>query len=384
MSNSYFLEQKNKSEVFFLLFSLSQTFLSEHLQIVAKAIATRTTIPGLDGILFECDGDNLILTATNMELGIQTRFPAVHKEKGKVVLPGKIVEIVRRLPAESVQIKVNTDNYLTEIKSGQAEFQLYGQNAADYPVFPADQPGQTRCVFKIKTADLRRLLRQTLFAVSHDEGKPAFIGVLFSLTDGVLTLSSSDTFRLATTSCSVTDASANATFLVPAKNLQEVLRIFTDESSTIEAVLKQNQLFLTSGSTCLSSRLLEENFPNVQRVIPQNIIGKASIKTTNLIQAIERATLLAEGSNHVIRFSIGDDTMVIRASSKYGKIQEQLPVSLTGEGVEIAFNARFVLEVLKIIESEEFVLEITGPNKPCIVKDPLSPNYLYLVLPIKI
>ncbi|NLZ38794.1 MAG: DNA polymerase III subunit beta [Firmicutes bacterium] len=367
-----------------MLFSLSQTFLSEHLQIVAKAIATRSTIPGLDGILFECDGNDLILTATNMELGIQTRFPAVHKEKGRVVLPGKIVDIVRHLSAESVQIKVNLDNYLTEIKSGQAEFQLYGQNADDYPVFPTVLPEQKECSFNIKSGELRRLLRQTLFAVSQDESKLAFTGVLFTLSGNLLTLSSSDTFRLATTSCHVTAATSDATFLVPAKNLQEVLRIFAAEDRIIEAVLQQNQLFLTSGTTCLSSRLLEENFPDVQRVIPQKIIGKASINTANFIKALERATLLAEGTNHVVRFSIGENTMVIRASSKYGKIQEQLPISLSGEGVEIAFNARFLLEALKIIESEEFILEITGTNKPCIIKDPLAPGYLYLVLPIKI
>ncbi|MCR3922801.1 MAG: DNA polymerase III subunit beta [Firmicutes bacterium] len=364
--------------------SLPKALLADHLQIVAKAIPTKNTITGLDGILFESNGENLILTATNHELGIQTQFSTVHKEVAKVVLPGKVVEIIRRLPGDSVQISVNPENYLTDITSGQAEFQVYGLNADDYPVFPTENLERAQCSFKIVAGDLRRALRQTLFAVSHDEGKPAFTGILFSLNDNTLALSSSDTFRLATTSCSVENSGSAFTFLVPGKTLQEVIRIFSDDAASIVATVMQNQLFLTCEDIRFSSRLLDENFPNIERVVPKEFIGQATIDAATFAHAVDRAALLSEGTNHVIRLSIGDDIMVVRASSKHGKIQEQLPLSLQGEGVEIALNSRFVLDMLKINEGDQCSIEITGANKPCIMRDSLYPNYLYLVLPIKI
>jgi DNA polymerase-3 subunit beta len=364
--------------------SIPQTLLSEHVQIVAKAVPSKSTIPVLEGILFESDGKTMTLTATNLELGIRSSFPAAHQEPGKVVLPAKVVEIIRRLPGDSVQLIVNADNKLTEIKSGQSEFQLYGLAADEYPGFPEISSETAQISFQVKVAELRRSLRQTLFSVSHDEGKPAFTGLLFSLKDNVLTMSASDTFRLATTRCPVHSDGNDGEFLVPAKNLHEIIRIFTGEEETIRVLVGKNQMLLTCGDKELTSRLLDENFPNVERVIPREFSGRASVDTSLFLQAVERASLLAEGVNHVVRLSIGTEVMVVRAASKYGKTQELVPLELQGEGLEISLNSRFILEMLKISEGDRCTLEMTGPNKPCILRDSLHQDYLYLVLPIKI
>lgn len=362
---------------------LSKNLLASQMQIVAKAIPTRSANPNLEGVHLECDGEKLILTATNLELGIKTQLSAAHQETGKVVLPAKAVDIIRHLPGETVHIDVNMDNFSTQITSEPANFQIYGYSADDYPVFTAQQPEFAQCSFSVKVADLRRALRQTLFCISHDEGKPAFIGVFFSLVNNTLTLSASDTFRLATTTCAV-ESDSSFEFLVPGKNLHEVMRVFTDDEATIEATVMQNQLFLNCNDICISSRLLDENFPNITRVIPKSFTGKATVETVAFSQAVERASLLAEGSNHVLRFSLGNDKMVIRASSKYGKIHEVVPIVLTGEEVEIAFNARFILDMLKITEGDQCLIDITGPDLPFIMRDSLYENYLYLILPVKI
>ncbi|HZK24490.1 MAG TPA: DNA polymerase III subunit beta [Oscillospiraceae bacterium] len=362
---------------------LPKNLLASHLQIVAKAMPTRSVNPALEGVLFECDGEKLTLTATNLELGIQTQFAAAHKERGQVVLPGKTVEIIRHLPGDSVLIEVNPENFTTQISSAPAEFQVYGYSADDYPNFPEQQPELAQCSFRIKVADLRRALRQTLFCVSHDEGKPAFIGVFFSLRQHELTLSASDTFRLATTTCAV-ESKSDLEFLVPGKNLNEVLRVFTEDEAMIEAAVMQNQLFLNCNNICISSRLIDENYPNITRVIPKSFTGKAIVETAAFTQAVERASLLAEGNNHVLRFLINKDTMVMRASSKYGKIQEVVPIEFNGEEVEIAFNARFMLEMLKITEGDQCLIELNGHEQPFIMRDSLYDNYLYLILPVKI
>lgn len=367
-----------------MLLSVPKNLLAEHLQIVSKAVPLRSTIQAVEGILFESNGESMTLTANNLEMGIQTTFPAAHEKTGRVVLPAKVVEIVRRLPGDSVQMVVHPEHYLTEIKSGQTEFQLYGLNADEFPMFPDFSAKKAEYRFKIKASHFRRALRQTLFAVSHDEGKPAFTGVLLSVNEDTAVFSSSDTFRLATTNCPLENEGKNGAFLVPARNLHEAVRIFTEEEEELEGCVLQNQLILKSNGKQFSSRLLDENFPNVERVIPREFIGKAYVEMTEFQQAVERAALLSEGSNHTVRLSVGKDVMVIRASSKYGKIQEKIPLRLEGDGLEMSLNSRFILDMLKTSEGEECILEMVGPNKPCILKDSLCESYLYLVLPIKI
>jgi len=364
--------------------TLPRAVLAEHLQTVVKAVPSKSSLTMLEGILFNCQGNSLTLTATNLELCISSAFTIEQQEICQVILPPKVVEIIRKLPGETVQITINPENYLTEIVSGQSEFQLYGFNPDEYPPLPQFSSQTVEFSFNVKVTDFRRALRQTLFCVSHDEGKPAFTGLLFSLQEERLTLSASDTFRLATTNCRVNKPMNAGKFLVPAKNLQEVLRVFTEEEETIQVTVSQNQIFLSCRDKKIVSRLLAENFPNVERVIPKELTGSVYIDCLKFMQAVERSSLLSEGGNNVVRLSISSGELIMRAASKYGKTQENVPLKLEGEGVEISLNSRFILEMLKISEGESCIMELTGPNKPCIIKDSLHPDYLYLVLPIKI
>ncbi|MBS3886964.1 MAG: DNA polymerase III subunit beta [Dethiobacter sp.] len=364
--------------------SIPRSILAEHLQIVAKAVPNKSNLAMLEGILFTCEANSMTLSATNLELGISSTFPIEQQEIGKVVLPAKVVEIMRKLPGETVQLTVNPENYLTEIVSGHSEFQLYGFNPDEYPSLTQFSAQTVEISFNVKVTDFRRALRQTLFCVSNDERKPAFTGLLFSLQDERLTLSASDTFRLATTNCRVNKTVNSGKFLVPARNLQEVLRIFTEEEEIIQVLVTQNQILLSCRDKKITSRLLEETFPNVERVIPKEFTGCASLDCLKFMQAVERSSLLSEGTNNVVRLSIGEDCLVIRTTSKYGKNQEKISLELTGEAVEISLNSRFIIEMLKISEGEKCIIELTGANKPCILRDSLHDDYLYLILPIKI
>lgn len=364
--------------------SIPQSLFSEHLQVVARAVPTKSPIPALEGILLQSDGNTMTITASNMEMGIRTSFPVAHAEPGSVVVPAKIVEIARRLPSESVHLTVNPENHLSEIKSGNSEFTLYGLPGEDYPTFPGKDREAPLCSLALDTADLRRVLRQTLFAVSHDEGKAAFTGIHFSLKGNTLYLSSSDTFRLAHTSCQVTNkAGQECQFLVPGKVLQEIARVFADKEGIVQLDLVKNQLLLACGNTEIYSRLLDESYPEVERVIPREFVSRATVETALFQNIVERALLLAEGSNHIIRLSFGDNCVVFRAASKFGKIQEQMPLVMEGEDMELALNARFLLDMLRICEGDKCHLFFTGQNRPCIMKDDQHEDYLYLVLPIK-
>ncbi|MBS4007652.1 MAG: DNA polymerase III subunit beta [Clostridium sp.] len=364
--------------------SIPRAILAEHLQTVAKAVSIKSNLAMLEGILFTCEGNSMTLSATNLELGISSTFAVEQQETAKVVLPSKVVEIIRKLPGETVQLTVNLENYLTEIVSGQSEFQLYGFSPEEYPSFPQFSSQTVKLSFNVKVADFRRALRQTLFCVSNDELKPVFNGLLFLLQENRLTLFASDTFRLATTSCRVNKTVNSGKFLVPAKNLQEVLRIFTEEEETIQVFVSQNQILLNCREKKIISRLLEETFPDVERVIPNNFTGSATLDCLKFMQAVERSSLISEGTNNIMRFFFSKDYLVIRTASKYGKNQEKISSLLEGEEQEISLNSRFILEMLKISEGDKCIIELTGPNKPCILRDSLHQEYLYLVLPIKI
>jgi DNA polymerase-3 subunit beta len=365
--------------------SLPRSVLAEKLQIVSRAIPARSTIPALEGVLFQSDGQQMTLVATNLEIGIGTSFAVSHTETGKVVLPAKVVDIIKRLPGESVQINVDPGHFQTDIKSGEAEFQLYGTNADEFPAFKVREDDEPVCTFSLPGEELKKLLRQTLFAVAYEEGKGAFNGVFFSLREERLSLSSSDTFRLATTSGTVQNKSGKDTdFLIPGRILQEVNRVFDEQDDLIEAALSGSQLYLSALGKEASFRLLAENFPNVERVIPTVFSACVTVDTLSLQKCLERAVLLAEGINQVVRLSVDEDMLTIRAASKYGRIQEKISISLEGEKLEIALNARFMLDMLRNCEGDSSRLDFVGPNKPCVMRDLLHPQFLYLVLPIKI
>ncbi len=364
--------------------SVPRSVLADHLQVVSRAIPSRSTVPVLEGVLFESDGNRMTLAATNLEIGISTSFAVSHTETGKVVLPAKVVDIIKRLPGESVQINVDTANYHTDIKSGQADFQLYGTSGDEFPAVKAREDETPVCTFTIKIEELRRMLRQTLFSVSYEEGKGAFNGVFFSLKEEKISLSSSDTFRLATTSGAVQNKNGkDADFLIPGRILQEVNRIFDDEDDVITAALYGGRFFLSCGGKEAGFRLLDDNFPNVSRVIPSDFYARASVDAISLQRALERAVLLSDGINQVVRLAVEQDMLTIRAASKYGRIQEKLPLSMEGEKLEISLNARFMLDMLKNCEGEACSLDFVGHNKPCVMRDPLHPQFLYMVLPVK-
>jgi len=365
--------------------SVPRSLLAEHLHTVSRAIPPRSTIPALEGVLFQSDGHLLTLAATNLEIGISSSFTVSPSDTGRVVLPAKVVDIIKRLPGESVQIVVDEGNCQTDIKSGKAEFQLFGTSAEEFPVLKPRQEEEPVCTFAILGEELKKMLRQILFSVSYEDGKGAFNGVFFSLQGERITLSSSDTFRLATTAGSVQKKRGrDACFLIPGRILQEVNRVFGDDSILIEAALFGSRLFLSCDGLEAGFRLLDENFPNVERVIPREFVTQATIETLSLQRCLERAVLLEEGVNQVVRISVDTDVMTVRAASKFGRIQEKLPLSQTGEKLEVALNARFLLDMLKICEGDICLLDFVGYNKACVLKDALNNDFLYLVLPVKI
>ncbi len=396
-----------------MLISLPRSRFSDQLQVVAKTVPPRSTIPSLEGIYFEVrtqgkSSVQITVSGANMELVVSAS--SVYDIPGAkdicdfaLVLPSRIQEIVRRLPGETVQLVFDRENFSvtvsgheTAVKS-ESEFHVYGFDPQDFPKTPAF--AEPEMCFSPKAADLRTCLRQILFAVSADESKPAFTGVHFKLDGEKLTLSSSDTFRVATTNCPLSGCPSRETgsvsFLAPGRVMQECIRTLGDSGRVqpeqkVTFKLEKNRLLLESlpggqagTEVKIFSRLLDENYPDVERVLPGEFAGNHVIATRELAASLERALVLTETGSPVLKFTFETDGLTIRASSRYGKVQEKVGAVGEGGDLEISFNARFLLDMLKICEGEEVIFKSTGPNRGVLLKDSLHEEYRYFLLPVK-
>lgn len=404
-----------------MLISLPRHRLAEQLQVVAKIVPAKSTIPSLEGIYFairqqDNDSAQITVSAANTEMIISASsvydICKTHETHNfALVLPARIQEIVRRLPGETIQLLFNQDNFAVTIRSqlsdigkqtselpaSDSEFQVYGFDPLDFPGLASFAAPEL--TFSLKTADLRTCLRQILFAVSSDESKPAFTGVHFKIQGEKLTLSASDTFRVASTSCAVTCShypeTVNKSFLLPGRLMQECLRTFGESAriqseQTVQFKLEKNKLLLESGSDAqtgaevkIFSRLLEENFPDVERVYPREFAGSSVVSARELAASMERALVLTETGAQVLKFVFEQNSLTLKASSRYGKVQEKLGAQGTGSELEIYLNAKFLLDMLKICEGDEVIFKFTGPNRGVLLKDTFYEEFRYFILPVK-
>lgn len=366
-------------------FSASKDSLSYVVQVVQRAVSTKNPLPVLSGILLKVNEGNLTLTATDLELGIECTVPVTVEEEGGVVLPARYLgDIVRRLPDVKIRVEVNKENNNTCIRYGQSEFNLLGISAGDFPMLPTVD-GET--TISIKQDLLKNMIRQVGFSVSSDDNRPIFTGVLMEIEKGTIKLVATDTHRLAYRLGNIGEKETDLvkSVIIPGKTLNELNRIMSGEDDDLKIAFGDNQVVFEMPGIRFISRLIEGQFPNYKQVIPQGCKSKIKIKTRDLLESTERASLLAKEGSNVVRFSVEKNNMIISSNSpEIGKIEEQIPVETEGEETQIAFNSRYIIDVLKVIDAEEILLELTGSLSPGIIKPADNENYIYLILPIRI
>ncbi|UOF91758.1 DNA polymerase III subunit beta [Fodinisporobacter ferrooxydans] len=364
------------------------------IQSVQKAISTKTTIPILTGIKLSVTEQGLKMTATDLQIGIET---IVQKEQngetilqihqlGSIVLTAKYLgEIVRKLPQATVDIEVK-QNYLTIIRSGTSEFNLHGLDAEEFPRLPQVTGNQ---VFSIPSDLLKDMIRQTVYAVSTEEIRPVLTGVVWSLKEGNLKFVATDSHRLASRKVQVEAPEEMQLFniIVPGKSLLELGRLLSEDDTLVDIVVADNQVLIHMGRTQFYSRLLEGQYPDTTRIIPNTYKTAVQVKTKDLLDAVERAALIAkDNDNNVVRFNIKQMIIDITSNSPdVGKVSETLkPIQVSGEDMIIACNAKYLIEALRVITSPEITVEFTGSMSPILLKPLDNPGYLTLVLPVRI
>lgn len=367
--------------------------LVQSVQDVMKAVSSRTTIPILTGIKITASEEGITLTGSDSDISIESFIPI--EEDGKinveVINPGSIVlqarffsEIVRKLPQEQVEIKVE-NHLLAVIRSGKTEFHLHGLDAEEYPRLP-DIKEQN--VFKLPADLLKNMIRQTAFAVSTSETRPILTGVNWRLSDGELTCIATDSHRLALRKAKVdTNIHDVQNVVIPGKSLNELSKIIDDSTDLVEIVITENQVLFKTKNILLFSRLLDGTYPDTSRLIPTESKTDITIDSKEFLQAIDRASLLAkEGRNNVVKLSATlDGTIEITSNSpEIGKVVEEIQAKeVQGEELKISFSAKYMIDALKAVEGTEIHISFTGAMRPFLIRVPEDQTILQLILPVR-
>ncbi|TFB21100.1 DNA polymerase III subunit beta [Filobacillus milosensis] len=369
--------------------------LMASIQNVMKAISSKTTIPILSGIKLEANDQGVKLTGSNSDITIESIIPK--EEDGVIniheIIPGQIVvqakflpEIIKKLPNNQVEIDVDDDLNL-KIKSGHAEFKLNGQDAEEYPQLPMLQ---TENSFDLQIDLLKMLIRQTNFAVSVSETRPILTGVHLKLEENLLELVATDSHRLASRKISMNDAEELFfnNVVIPGKSLSELNKILDETQDTIQISVTDNQILFRTKNVYFLSRLLDGNYPETSRLIPNQSKTVVKVNSKELIESIDRASLLAKDNrNNIVKLvTKGQNTLQITSNSpEIGHVEETLETdSIDGEELKISFNAKYMIDALRAIDSDKVSINFTGAMRPFVIRpEEDDEQILQLITPVR-
>ncbi len=374
-------------------FIIQRDQLVASIQNVMKAISQRTAIPILTGMKIEAKRSGIVLTGSDSDISIEAYIPTEEDgtiyveniEEGSIVLQAQYFsDIVRKLPENTVTIEADRQLNVT-IQSGKSIFKLNGQDAEEYPQLPTLE---TEHSFEIQTDLLKTLIKQTAFAVSTMETRPILTGVNLTLKDGLLNFTATDSHRLASRDIHINNTDLQfSNVVIPGKSLNELNKILADSEEMVEISVANNQVLFRTKQFNFLSRLLDGNYPETSRLIPNQSKTTINVQTKSLQDTIDRASLLAKNeSNNVVRLTTKDQqTIEITSKSpEIGKVTEDIVVdSIEGEELNISFSSKYILDALKTMDADVVNIQFTGAMRPFIIRPKTDEPILQLILPVR-
>lgn len=360
----------------------SKQSLYEALTNVSKAAADKSTIPALEGVKIKLQNNLLSVTGYDLEIGINTTVPVVSEDNGEVVIKDvkNFSSMIRSMPTDEVEIEFD-QSLGVHLSGGVTNYNITALSADEYPAIPELGEGEE---IKLSQGVLKSLINETVFAVSTNDTKPILRGELFEIEDNRLNVVAIDGFRLAVRTESI-KCDKNIKFIVPSKTLTEVSRLLKDEDdlSCEIRVTKKQVIFDFSGYTVFS-RLLEGEFHNYKGSIPKNSVTEVIIGKRELIDCLERASLLiSERVKSHVKCVFESGAVKVSCSTTMGKFEDENPADVVGPKTEIGFNCRYLLEPLKVIRDDKVKLLMNGSNLPMKIVPVDGDDYTYLVMPVR-
>jgi DNA polymerase-3 subunit beta len=362
-------------------FTCPKRVFHEALQSVSRAVASRTTLPILSNVLLQAEGGQLRLVTTDLEIGMTCIVPIEGGEDGAVTVPERILQdVVGNLPNADITISSDDRNMVT-VASAKSRYTIHGLPADEFPVLPQVPAGT---VLTIPAPTLRDLVRKTLFASSTDEGRVILTGCMLSWDGEVAIMVATDTHRLAVKRATVAgNFTAPVSVIIPSRALQELLRLINGDDP-VNVHIGESQLLFEVGRVRLVTRLIEGQFPAFERVIPAGTDKRMVANRQQFHDAVRRASIVARAESNKIILRSTDSTLTITAETgEVGKAYEEIPITLDGEPVEIAFNAEYLLDVFGVLDTETVELGLTGPLNPGLLRAEGEGDYQYVVMPMQ-
>jgi DNA polymerase-3 subunit beta len=359
--------------------TVSRDELAQKLAIVARGVSSRSAVQILSGILLRSEGGQLHLAATDMDLSLRASLPARVDGEGAVVVPGKIlVDLIRQLPADEVQIEHGADEGVLRIASGSSRSQVNTYAADDFPRLPdLDVPlhGLAAGVVLETIARVRR-------AASRDESRPVLTGILVRFEPGKLVMAATDSYRLSVKETPLEQQVPEMEAIVPARALEELSRIAAG-AETLELGVRENQVIFGADGVWLTTRRIDGQFPNYRQLLPEAFEHTVPVNRLELLDVVRRTSVLAQ-RNSPLRLRFAEGELVVSSQTQdVGESRESMPVAFTGEPLEIGFNAEFLRDGIDSVEGDELLVNLISPLRPGLLKGG-SGDFWYLIMPIRL
>jgi DNA polymerase-3 subunit beta len=365
--------------------SVMQENLARGLSVVSRAVSNRS-LPVLTNVLLKTEDGGLKLTATNLEIGITYWVPGKIEVDGATSVPARLLtDLVNSLPGGEPIILELGDGETLHIRSGRFESNIKGISADD---FPTVQTAGERPITRIPQKVLRQALEETAFAAASDEARPILTGVLARFEGDQLTLAAADNYRIAVKTISILDPVEETSVVIPARALHELSRVLADVDDPVAIVLAhaRNQILFHLEGVDLVSRLIDGQYPNYQTVLPASHSTRVVLDREELLRAVRPAALIAHESANIVKLGVGldgDPGITVSANAEVGDHVGRIEADVEGDGTTIAFNARFLADVLQNIDAEQFALELNGPLSPGVFKPVGDDRYVHVVMPLR-
>lgn len=369
-----------------------QENLAKGLAIVGRAVATRSTLPVLGNILIQTDQSRLKLAATNLEIGINCWIGAKVEEDGATTVPARILmDFVNSLPPEKIEMELTTRTQTLNLKCFRYDANIKGIDATEFPLIPTAEPDGD---VSIEPELLRQMISQVTIGAATDETRPVLTGVLVKLEDNQLTMAAADGFRLAVRTAELERAApVPIEVIIPARALGELARVSAEVEEPVQVTITEgrNQVLFHLPQVDLVSQLIEGTFPNYKQIIPRGYATRTVVDTKAFLSAARIASFFARDAANIVRLQLEPGTdlspgvLTVRATSaEVGDNVTQIDATVEGEPLEIAFNAKYLMDVLNVIGASQTVVETSTASSPGVFKPAGRDDYIHVIMPMHI
>jgi len=372
--------------------SCLQDNLAKGLSIVSRAVASRSTLPVLGNVLLATDQGRLKIAATNLEMAVTCWIGAKVEADGAITVPARILsDFVSSLPQERIDLELNEKTQTVHLKCARYDANIKGIDAQEFPIIPSIADGKK---ILLEPEMLREVIEQVTFAAATDESRPVLTGVVGKFEKDKVTFAAADGFRLSVRSASLSKPlDAPVTVIIPAKALQELARVSGDQEEPIEIAITENknQILFRLTNIEIVSQLIEGAFPDFTRIIPEKHTTRAVVNTAELQNAVKASSVFARDAMNTVRIAIapsnqmGSGKLTMTANSaESGDNLGEIDATVDGEAVEIAFNARYLADVLGVLHAPQVAIETTGASSPGMVKAVGRDDFTHVIMPMHI